>query len=79
MEYNTTGEVDGENNTDLEKPNPSIATKTTRWYDLKKKGPIQSKYVAMMKKNMKDKKWAIKQIGATSTHIITTNQMDKKG
>jgi len=56
LEYNTTGEVDGENNTDLEKPNPSIATTSTRWYAQKKKGPIQSKYVAMMKKNMKDQK-----------------------
>ena len=49
LEYNTTGEVDGENNTDLEKPNPSLATTSTRWYAQKRKGPILSKYVAQMK------------------------------
>ncbi len=56
-EYNTTGEVDGENNTDLEKPNPSIATQSTRWYAQKKKGPIRSKYVAMMKKMKESEEW----------------------
>lgn len=43
-EYNTTGEVDSENNTDLGKPiNP------TRWWGKKKKNVIRSKYVAESK------------------------------
>lgn len=53
-EYNTTGEVDGENNTDLDKPEQP----KTRWYATKKKcglgGLPCSKYVAQMKKHMKE-------------------------
>lgn len=55
-EYNTTGEVDGENNTDLGKPEQP----KTRWYAAKKKCGIGglpcSKYVAQMKKTMKETK-----------------------
>lgn len=54
MEYNTTGEVDTENNTDLGKPDQP----KTRWYADKKKcglgGLPCSKYSAQMKKTMKD-------------------------
>jgi len=53
MEYNTTGEVDTENNTDLGKPDQP----KTRWYAAKKKcglgGLPCSKYSAQMKKQMK--------------------------
>jgi hypothetical protein len=49
-EYNTTGEVDTENNTDLDKPSHLKA----RWYASKKKCGLNglpcSKYVAQMKK-----------------------------
>jgi hypothetical protein len=54
IEYNTTGEVDTENNTDLGKPGPR-----TRWYAQKKKcglgGLPCSKYVAQMKKESNEK------------------------
>jgi hypothetical protein len=54
IEYNTTGEVDGENNTDLEKPDQP----KTRWWSSKKKcglgGLPCSKYVAQMKKHMRE-------------------------
>ena len=53
MEYNTVGEVDPENNTDLGKPDQP----KTRWYADKKKcglgGLPCSKYSAQMKKTMK--------------------------
>lgn len=52
-EYNTTGEVDGENNTDLSKQDQP----KTRWYAEKKKCGLGSlpcsKYSAQMKKEMK--------------------------
>lgn len=55
IEYNTTGEVDGENNTDLGKPEQP----KTKWYSFKKKcglgGLPCSKYVANMKNDSDEK------------------------